>query len=81
MSPAKITALVCVFSFFLAVYLVEAEKRQPRRPCYETAVNATLDMTLAVGSEMRAQHPTWQQIQNEVARRLNVKRTEPWEKK
>jgi hypothetical protein len=46
----------------------------------ELIVNQTLDAVLEVGSNyrMHGQHPTWQQIEREAARKMNVVRNEWW---
>jgi hypothetical protein len=50
---------------------------------YEAGVNAALNMTLLVGAEWRELHVrfSWEQLDNEVARRLRVKRNAPWRTK
>jgi hypothetical protein len=46
-----------------------------KQNCREKAIADTLQMTLLVGSDMRAQgkHPSWLDIQTEVRKRLGVK--------
>lgn len=55
-------------------------KHKAKPDLYSKAVNDTLDCTLQVGSEWRTANRsfTWQELQVEVAHRLRVKRTEPW---
>ncbi len=65
----------------IAVLLLCVAARRPATPNRERIVNETLNMTLQIGVEMRDahKHPTWEQIQTEVCRRLRVKRVAPWE--
>lgn len=90
MRPTSVLAVILMTLYGLLgiVVSVSAVKREPHHrpppllvPCYETAVNDTLDAVLLVGADMRTQHPTWQQIESEAARRLHVKRIEPWNRK
>jgi hypothetical protein len=48
--------------------------------CREKAINDTLNATLVVGLDMRAQgkKATWDEISQEVARRMKIQRREPW---
>lgn len=47
---------------------------------YEAGANAALNVTLQVALEWREMkiNFTWQQLQMEVARRLKVRRNQPW---
>lgn len=80
--PPRIKAAVLMFVCFGAgLLLALSPTPQPRPRAYDQIVNKTLDMVLVVGSELKERHPTWEQIEKEVAHRMKVKRVEPWEAK
>ncbi len=58
---------------------VEASKHVHGTVNRADIVNATLDQVLLVGSDFTEQgkHPTWGDIDKEVARRMNVQRKSP----
>lgn len=60
----------------LIVFAVSGDMK-PGSPTYrEKTINRTLDMVLIVGSDLRAagKHPTWGEMETEVAKRMRIKR-------
>lgn len=76
-----ITRYILFLAFIVAglsgVVLVGARPaHKPSQSIRAQAINETLDMVLIVGSDFRARgkHPTWAEIDAEVARRMRVTR-------
>lgn len=80
MTPRIKAAFLLFVSFGLGAILTLSPAAPIRVSTRDQCVNETLDMVLLVGAETRAQHPTWGQLEKEVARRLHIVRKQPWEK-
>lgn len=84
MRPKTIILLLAIAVYFICCAWIAFGKPWSLRQSSSTksssdyilGVNAALDATLLVGSDMRARgkHPTWAEIDREVCRRLKIKR-------
>ena len=76
----KLTITILI-TYLLGAYLLMAKPRQRQAGHsqeFVRGVNAALDCTLLIGSDMRDQrkHPTWRELDRAVCDRLKVRRDE-----
>lgn len=80
-------SIVIFWSLSIATVVgLTAHASSPRKPKtikYDRAVNETLDTIMWVHDQLSQVHQqiTWDQLNAEVCRHMNVKRTQPWERR